>query len=294
MSELQQPQPEVAADWTDEPPVRDSSLREWLQADISLEYKGDRPIYPWLELGELITSLRTEGRFRRWFFMVKPPGLRVRFEGDELATLLLPHLVAWLERASAARIIHSYRFGVYEPEIFRFGGPVGMSIAHEHFDRDCWRALLYETLPAEARRSLPPLLWGLAQAGGLIGYSLADDSETWDVWMRLARLFPEELLHEPSRFPEDELLDAALVPDSLTIGRSERVQALIKTAMKDDLIIAQKLLAATTAGVLMVGIRSWLATTTLFQWNRLRLSREISGPALGVLTRRLAPPETKP
>src|SRR5687768_13921294 len=112
--------------------IRHTARRSrWVQVNCALFHQtaGGQPYVPWQALSTTLERWRCEGRFRLCFFTRKPPGLRLRFYGDGLAHSLDAELITWLEEAERQNAIRGFRFALYEPETFRFGGPAGMEIA---------------------------------------------------------------------------------------------------------------------------------------------------------------------
>ncbi len=68
-----------------------------------------------------------------FFFMRKPPDLRLRFRGDgSFCGILEERFRGLVERGH----VHHVRAGTYEPEVARFGGSAAMEAAHTFFDCD--------------------------------------------------------------------------------------------------------------------------------------------------------------
>jgi protein-L-isoaspartate(D-aspartate) O-methyltransferase len=234
----------------------------------------DAPLYvPWAALRDTLERWRGEGRFARCFFMRKPPGLRLRFQGEHLGARLEPTLVAWLEEAERRNDVRGFRFGVYEPERFRFGGPAGMDVAHDYFDRDSRLTLRYETLADDERVALPPDLYSLIVSYDLIRRCVDDGAEIWDVWRRLRTAVG-------GNSPPVGEDTAAVARDRAAVGLAlayrsalpPAAQALLEEAQVHNAAIAARLHAASAAGRLSLGPRAWLAAACVFHWNRLGLS----------------------
>src|SRR2546430_14699157 len=88
-------------------------------------------------------------------------------------------LVSWLEDAERRNLIRSFRFAKYEPEVFLFGGPTGMAIAHDQFDRDSRLAIRYEALLASGATDVSRAHLSLALLNDLFGRFVEDRSELW-------------------------------------------------------------------------------------------------------------------
>ena len=246
---------------------------EWLEIRFALfPHPVDRRFVAWSELGETLDNWRAEQRFRWCFFVRKPPGLRLRFGGDDLASRLEPVLFPWLADAERRNDVRGFRVTVYEPETARFGGPVGMAIAHQAFDGDSRDAIGYETMSVEQRLGLSRPIFSLAACSDLFRRSLGDHAEIWDVWQRLRRAVPE-----PQRPPGTAVLStlelqrvvSGRAPDLRNLNADAR--SLLERRFDDNRRTASAIVAARDAGRLTVGLRSWLAAFTIFHWNRFGL-----------------------
>ncbi|WP_318199692.1 thiopeptide-type bacteriocin biosynthesis protein [Streptomyces sp. SCL15-4] len=96
------------------------------------------PSPPYDRLAAAARELLGTGQARDFFFMHKPPGLRVRFRAaepartPELRAALLRHLEPRRTEDTRARPVA----GVYEPETYLFGGPRSMPWVHALFTAD--------------------------------------------------------------------------------------------------------------------------------------------------------------
>ena len=147
---------------------------------------------------------------RRWladphvtgfFFMNKPPGIRLRVETDR------PERVRRrIERWLAERVPYRFDVQIYEPEAFQFGGEVGMTIAHRHFTSDSLAALQVLRRSLQGNLSAPIEDLSLLCISDLLSRLTEDSWEMWDIWshLRLTGRLPLELGVEQA----DETLDA--------------------------------------------------------------------------------------
>ncbi|KOV73329.1 MULTISPECIES: thiopeptide-type bacteriocin biosynthesis protein [unclassified Streptomyces] len=132
---------------------------------------------PYRQLATAARELTDTGQAGDFFFMHKPPGLRVRFRAaeparaEDLRTALLRHL-------DPGRQGHSWGSpvaGVYEPETYLFGGPRSMPWAHALFTADsrAWldvhTAVAGEPAPPGWRVSLA-LLHAVFDGLGIVGW----------------------------------------------------------------------------------------------------------------------------
>jgi len=272
-----------------------TSAAGWLQVScvLFLDAKGVVD-FPWRRLGTALELWRGERRFRRCFFLRKAPGLRLRFYGEQLLELLEPELVTWLFAAEQSNDIRGFRFGIYEPEAPRFGGPAGMGLAHEQFDRDSRTAVRYEMLSESERGGLPRERFSLFLINDLLARSLADKAEIWDVWQRIGRMLGGSVRGsivsktECSRARDVVTLEAALIR-----GLSPPANELLKEVSADNAHVAQRLRAIVSSGRLLIGLRSWLATAAIFHFNRLGLTNVEIGAMTATMNCLLNPHENE-
>jgi thiopeptide-type bacteriocin biosynthesis protein len=268
-----------------------SGAPTWLQINVTL-FAQDRqgsPYVPWHDLSANVNTWRNDGRFEQWFFMRKPPGLRLRFRGPDLDQRLMPVLVPWLEEAEHRNAIRSFRPALYEPESFRFGGQAGMAIAHDQFDRDSCLVLRYETLSADDRTTLQREVFSLAVMNGLFQRCVGDGAEVWDIWQQL-----RHALSGPAERPLDagslawehrllagESLDTALL--------SSGAQTLLGSVYDHNREVAARLHVAQVSQQMTIGPRAWLVAVCIFHWNRLGFTLTEVGPIAERMVRHLDP-----
>ena len=250
----------------------------WLEVRCALFPRADGPglFVPWPALQAALAQWRAAGRYEQSFFVRKPPGLRLRFAGDDLGGRLEPVLLPWLTAAEGRNDLRSFRFSVYEPEEARFGGAVGMAIAHDAFDRDSSDAVLYESLPDDARGGVGRLALSIAVTSDLLGRTLEDRAEVWDVWHRLGRRIGVESSSPASQImtpAEIEALATGAVPEMAALDGGLR--ELVEQRIDHSAAVAKAVVAARDAGRLEVGLRSWLCALIVFHWNRFGVTLEL-------------------
>jgi thiopeptide-type bacteriocin biosynthesis protein len=260
--------------------ARRRDAREWVQVNCGLfpQAASQGAFVPWAELAEKLEAWRTEKRLDQCFFMRKSPGLRLRFAGPDLIGRLEPILVDWLEAAEQRNLIRSFRFATYEPEVFRFGGPVGMDIAHDQFDRDSRLVIRYEALREAGTVDLPREQLSLALVHDLFVRFAEDRSELWDIWQRVWHAHGC-----PQLPPAEEITVPAL--QSLVGAAASLGQA----GLANNAHIASRVRAADTARRLECGPRAWLTEVCTFHWNRLGLSLQHRTPLMSAMLQLLDP-----
>ncbi|MFC0539956.1 thiopeptide-type bacteriocin biosynthesis protein [Kutzneria chonburiensis] len=112
--------------------LRDGSAPTWTQLGLAQPKTG---LYG--EISLAVREMLAQDRITDFFFMHKPPGLRVRFAAA-------PGRESWV-RAEIMRLARRWHEdglvdgvvpGVYEPEAFLFGGPSAMHHVHRLFTVD--------------------------------------------------------------------------------------------------------------------------------------------------------------
>jgi len=257
-----------------------SDAGDWIQVDCGLfvQAQGQPAYVPWAELGANLEAWRADHRLDEFFFMRKPPGLRLRFHGADPITTLEPVLVAWLQDAEARNLLRSFRFATYAPEVFLFGGPVGMAIAHDHFDRESRLVIRYEALLEAGAVDLPRGRLSLALLHDLFVRFAEDQSELWDIWQRLWHAHGCPALGPAEAIP-------LLALDQLPGGAA----TLGHDALANNAHIASRLRAAEVALRLGCGPRAWLAQVGTFHWNRLGLGLHQRAALMSAMLRELDP-----
>lgn len=220
------------------------------------------------ELEPLLTSARSSRRLRCFFFMRKPPDLRLRFEGavDPSDAEPVPGTRTALRRLVRAGRIERWSTGAYEPETRKFGGPWPMAAVHQHFDADtcAWMALdrLARNGPVPAAVDVCGAL-----ACDLFARTLSDAHEIWDTWCNVHALAVGSVAVDPTVGVGSVSPVGSLDLESLLAGeRPDVVRALAgcKTANRR---LAVALNRADAAGRL-VGRRATLALLVQYDLNR--------------------------
>ncbi len=131
---------------------------------------------------DLTTTLIDQGTVNDFFFMHKPPGLRVRFRVDPGASARIRgDLAGRLADWQADGLVDGVTAGVYEPEQQLFGGPVAMPHVHRLFTADSltWLGRASVRDPGPAWAFSLALLASVLPAMGIDGW------EDLEVWQRI-------------------------------------------------------------------------------------------------------------
>ena len=156
------------------------SRQRWVQVGLT------RGIGDWRELAErlddLASGLLADPATTNFFFMRKPPGLRIRFEtAPGRRRELADELSARLE--SLWPLVERIQPGVYEPEELLFGGAASMAFVHWLFTVDSCAWLAFHRLadPTPTWVFSLLLLRCLFDGLGIVGW------EDLEVWSRIHR-----------------------------------------------------------------------------------------------------------
>ncbi len=160
----------------------------WVQVGLHIP-QGRSHTELYRRLACVARELLAQPAVSNFFFMHKPPGLRVRFETtgpgrDGLAQELYERFSGWQEE----NLIEQAGPAVYEPEAHLFGGPVSMWSVHRLFTIDSLAWLDYHVLAGSPGEEPGPA-WALSLA---MLRALFDGLEIvgWedlDVWDRVRR-----------------------------------------------------------------------------------------------------------
>ena len=105
-------------------------------------------------------------------------------------------------------------YSVYEPEEYRFGGPVdAMDLVHDYFDADTSRMdAAAQQIGAAHARSFPAASLLIGVLNDLFSRLVSDEAEVWDLWCQLTTLLAatdDEPVDVGRRFSVDALLALA-------------------------------------------------------------------------------------
>ncbi|MYW16671.1 hypothetical protein GT039_13900 [Streptomyces sp. SID2955] len=223
---------------------------------------------------ELIAS----GTARSFFFMHKPPGLRVRFEAGVPENELLRTELTRRFRDLDGQLRPPYH-GMYEPETYLFGGPLSMRHVHALFTVDSLAWLDHHTANAGedgpgqlADWRLSLVLLGELLAGlGIVGW------EHRGVWEVVRDDTGRRLATDPD---DDGRRAAAGILAAWQAGRPgllARVPAERRTAVAAYADAVRRAAehwrtAYFESGDALIGPRRAAAHHVIFHWNRGRLS----------------------
>jgi thiopeptide-type bacteriocin biosynthesis protein len=255
-----------------------AGFTNWVQFGLTVEPgQISRKLYGYM--ADVARELLQDESISNFFFMYKPPGIRIRFEANKvrpcsLADDLFKRLAVWQEK----RLFDGIVPGIYEPETYLFGGPVSMRSVHELFTIDSLAWLDYHIAASKEEVVAPAWALSLVMLRALFTGLGITDWEDLDVWDRLrrrtGRSLPSEVL------PEVDFASAAaeirfrwLNPQSILEELSQQLQNIAERYRKSLIDITarwQRDYFATNAAY--IGPRAGAALFTIFHWNRATLS----------------------
>jgi thiopeptide-type bacteriocin biosynthesis protein len=255
-----------------------TSQPSWLQLGLDI---GDgarlAALYPLVR--NVARELLSSSKVTDFFFMHKPPGLRLRFElaepdAPETAEGIQMRVDAWVEAGLARSTLPA----VYEPESHLFGGAVSMRSVHRLFTHDSLAWLDYHVLtlpefeppgPAWALSLL--MLEALFSALGIGGWEHID---VWDrVRAKTGRALPDkDLVHGEFQAVAAAIRAGWLEPDKLLDQLSPGAQGIVERYRSAVRLEAEKWCRNYFwTKEAYIGPREAAAFFTIFHWNRARL-----------------------
>ncbi|MGW1989446.1 thiopeptide-type bacteriocin biosynthesis protein [Embleya sp. NPDC001921] len=254
--------------------AREAHRIRWVQVGVTPAPGPMGRLYARLE--EVACELLATGAATDFFYLHKPPGLRIRFavHGDADAAEQLRETVygradVWLRE----HVVADWAPGGYEPEAHLFGGPVSMASVHRLFTADslAWSGFLAQDAPV-----LPAWTFSLILLRDVFDGVGVQGWEDRDVWDRIRRDTGRELPTElPAAWPDTaarirahwraigELREALPEPSRQTAAR-HRAEVLAEGERWTRAYFA--------TGQAQVGPRQAVAYYTVFHWNRGRLA----------------------
>jgi thiopeptide-type bacteriocin biosynthesis protein len=245
----------------------DSTDRAWVQLGLAVRRDGWRATFAALD--HLVADLLRHPQVTNFFFMRKPPGLRVRFE---VATSRR----TWCEDELRRRLHTTTGYppelaelGVYEPEAHLFGGPTSMTYVHRVFTADARAWLAYcqlgEPPPAWVYSLL--LLRAFLDGAGIVGW------EDLDMWERIrgqgGRDLPAGLTERRLSAAASGVRTAWADPVALRGALSEDAARALDTwapRVRDAARDWQESYLSRRDAT--IGTREAAAFATIFHWNR--------------------------
>jgi thiopeptide-type bacteriocin biosynthesis protein len=256
----------------------------WLQ--VGLSFADPDQAARFLSAGTLagaVEGWQADGLVDQFFFMNKPPGMRLRFSlphGGERAERAERAIVAFLDRARDRKLVERHEFGIYDQETHQFGGPAGIEIFHRFSTCDSLAISKFRALEADARTSIDQSVFSLLAMNDLVARVAEDPWEQWDVWceMRLTGRLVDPASETAAELRENldrnrDLLEPLVRRrEEIAAGLGPEEKALVDAYARGNQVVADAFREAGRARTLAHGPRKILPFFIVFHWNRLDLS----------------------
>ncbi|WP_329382735.1 thiopeptide-type bacteriocin biosynthesis protein [Streptomyces sp. NBC_01716] len=219
----------------------------------------------------LVPALRT-GPVGTWWFVRKHPNWRLRFHPAPNSTPgeAFRHVTEALDKSVSRGVTTDWKSAPYEPESTAFGGPIGMSLAHELFHTDSVGVLNYLHTPANSHPGgLDAKVTSLLAMTLLMRAAHLEYGEQGDVWGRIEEhrpltddVSPEQVSTMTETMRRLLLSDAQPLLDSQALAPLwPWIEGLERGGRSLDDVAAD--------GKLSLGKRAILARHVIFHWNRM-------------------------
>jgi thiopeptide-type bacteriocin biosynthesis protein len=236
----------------------------WFQANVELT-PSEPPAVAMRRLFEsmipYIRRLERRGLLERFVFARKSPGLRLRFGAQPDGVDATDEIVDWLNERLRQGMIARWFPSVYEPEVFKLGGPDAMAAVHEYFAADSSSWWQWEKLRDLPSSRIGTLVCSLAVMNDLFLRFLDGPEEVWDVWCHIAALHGGSVRGEPvSAAP-------ARIEHLMPRGSAKERRVLRRYELANTRI-ARQFQALHQTGKLLYAYRLILPHVAFYHWNR--------------------------
>lgn len=236
-------------------------------------------------LGRVASVIRGARVAKGFFFMRKPPGLRLRLlvePGSGEAEAAISGVLQALRREG---VVRRHYPSCYEPEVFQFGGAEAMAAVHALFQADTALYLRWAEARRAGRSALGAEVLSLATMNDLFLRVLGDSrEETWDVWCNVATLHALGPCEGPTTVPPITIGDLARIARWTQADR-----ALLRAAASSNRLFARRFESLHRRGKLRWAHRLVLPYIAIFHWNRFGMSETSRARMLGAMTSAFSP-----
>jgi thiopeptide-type bacteriocin biosynthesis protein len=245
---------------------------------------------------DLAMSLLSEAAADNFFFMHKPPGMRLRFERGSASPQAIDEVVyEEIARWRTEGLVEGIEPGVYEPESQLFGGPASMTYVHSLFTVDSLIWLDYHARSITGEED-GDVAW-LVSLAMLPAVFEGLDITGWEdigVWEYIREKAGRHLGQDAAALPE--YAEVAKSVRAVWLRRDlllEQLHGDVRSIVSDHYATLRSAAAQWRSGYFAtasasIGPRSAAAFYVIFHWNRAAL------PAVqqALLTESLSRPET--
>ena len=241
---------------------------DWQQLSIEFTDRATAAHTTTHEIAPTLHRAQHAGQLSTWWYIRKPPGLRLRYRSTDPNSAVVETLLGDL--AITGQVVNWTR-GTYEPETVAFGGHGAMDIAHTLFHHDSYH-LLARAAEADSA-GLAPAPAGLGQRettvllfSTMLRAAGLDWFEQGDVWAKVADLRPDSQTYQAAADRAEELGQA--VRRLLTVNGQSVPGLLAEPWLAAFETAGQQLAALDRRGQLHRGLRAVLAHHFIFHANR--------------------------
>jgi thiopeptide-type bacteriocin biosynthesis protein len=254
---------------------------QWIQVSLSMPTSEASARQLHARIKQFVGALFSDTLIENFFFLFKPPGLRLRFEATGAVCRLTDLIRSETSKWKADGLVGAELWGIYEPETTLFGGPRSMKHVHPLFTLDSLVWLEYHSGFETCRNaSVHPwyvsftILRSLFDGLGIIGW------EDLGVWEHIITRTGRELPADVSNWPEYPSVKSAVLTawdgamDCFSQVRPQLTQDSIFATCDDSIRAAAGRWKASyfDSPDAWIGPREAAAYFTIFHWNRGRFS----------------------
>jgi thiopeptide-type bacteriocin biosynthesis protein len=232
-------------------------------------------------LRRAVLRWQARGVVGRFFFMNKPPGMRLRFETTlETSPAEARSVVeSWLlGQPGVARLERS----IYLAEAYQFGGRMGADVAHDFHAADSLRALQVAHREQRGIASASPEILSLLVVCDLVRRMTDDSWEAWDVWKRMEITGRRpSVSRDAAKGMVDLVRPFVIQPDAVLRRLASADRRLVATAYESNERCAMAMRRLAAEGQLLFHLREILPFWIIFHWNRWGIADQ-SALAIGI------------
>ncbi|HIK04130.1 MAG TPA: hypothetical protein IGS40_05360 [Trichormus sp. M33_DOE_039] len=249
---------------------------EWLQLNVGLvRQQGDalpnaRLLFA--RIATLVNRWRDHGLLHWFFFMRKPPDVRLRFftkVDQKQAIAEISELMYTLQQENS---IHLFFFSEYQPETDRFGGTAAMQLVHQHFDTDTSLWLFLDYLYQHHLSVVPKDILLSTLLHDLFTRVMPNQRSTLAAWQSLAALIP---IPGETTIPRIKLLSMENLSQFYSVSGQEA--DILQGYTIANHILAQELVNLQHLGELTQDLADILAAIAMFTFHRHGFDSQRSG-----------------
>lgn len=264
--------------------INNPDNREWVQLNVGLvRYQNDalpsaRALFERLE--PLVNHWRSNDLLHCFFFMRKPPDVRLRFLIKLNRQQAIAEMSNLMDSLQQEKFINLFFFSEYQPETERFGGLKAMQLVHQYFDTDTSIWLILDYLYRHNLSVISKDLFLLTVLNDLFTRAMPDRVSVLTVWQKLGALLPAS---SETTIPTVELLSIEALCKSRSLVGQE-VDLLQQYTTANDTLV-RELLNLQHTGQLDQDLADVLAAVAMFNFHRHGFDWLRSGKLIAAITK---------